>query len=35
MGDYVLTGGELGALAVIDAVSQHVPGVLGSAEASG
>ena len=32
MGDYVLTGGELGALTVIDAVSRHVPGVLGNAE---
>jgi tRNA (guanine37-N1)-methyltransferase len=28
----VLTGGELGALVVIDAVSRLVPGVLGSAE---
>ena len=34
IGDYVLTGGELGALAVIDAVARLVPGVLGS-EASG
>jgi len=32
VGDYVLTGGELGALAIIDAVSRLVPGVLGSAE---
>jgi tRNA (guanine37-N1)-methyltransferase len=32
IGDYVLTGGELGALVVIDAVSRLVPGVLGSAE---
>jgi tRNA (guanine37-N1)-methyltransferase len=31
IGDYVLTGGELGALVVIDAVSRLVPGVLGSA----
>ncbi len=30
IGDYVLTGGELGALVVIDAVSRLVPGVLGS-----
>lgn len=32
IGDYVLTGGELGALVVVDAVSRLVPGVLGSAE---
>lgn len=31
VGDFVLTGGELGAMAVIDAVSRHVPGVLGEA----
>jgi tRNA (guanine37-N1)-methyltransferase len=29
IGDYVLSGGELGALVVIDAVSRLVPGVLG------
>ena len=29
IGDYVLTGGELPAMVVIDAVSRHVPGVLG------
>ncbi|MNL26999.1 tRNA (guanine-N(1)-)-methyltransferase [compost metagenome] len=29
IGDYVLSGGELGALVVIDAVSRFVPGVLG------
>ena len=29
MGDFVLTGGELPALAVIDAVSRLIPGVLG------
>ncbi len=29
IGDFVLTGGELGALIVIDAVSRLVPGVLG------
>lgn len=28
IGDYVLTGGELAAMVVIDAVSRHVPGVL-------
>jgi tRNA (guanine37-N1)-methyltransferase len=31
IGDYVLSGGELGALVVIDAVSRFVPGVLGEA----
>lgn len=35
IGDYVLTGGELGALVVIDAVSRLIPGVLGSDESSG
>jgi len=30
-GDYVLTGGEIPALAIIDAVSRFVPGVLGEA----
>ena len=35
IGDYVLTGGELGALVVIDAVARLVPGVLGSDESSG
>lgn len=30
IGDYVLTGGELPAMVVIDAVSRQVPGVLGS-----
>ncbi len=29
IGDYVLTGGELAALVVIDAVSRWIPGVLG------
>jgi len=32
IGDYVLTGGELGALTVIDAVSRQLPGVLGNSE---
>jgi len=32
IGDYVLTGGELGALIVIDAVARLVPGVLGSVD---
>ncbi|MEO8701621.1 MAG: tRNA (guanosine(37)-N1)-methyltransferase TrmD [Kofleriaceae bacterium] len=31
IGDYVLSGGELGALVVIDAVARLVPGVLGEA----
>lgn len=34
VGDVVLTGGELPALAVVDAVSRWVPGVLGGAEAA-
>lgn len=29
-GDYVLTGGELPALIIADAVSRHIPGVLGN-----
>ena len=32
IGDYVLTGGEIAALAVIDSVSRLLPGVLGSKE---
>lgn len=32
IGGYVLTGGELPAMVVIDAVSRHVPGVLGKKE---
>jgi tRNA (guanine37-N1)-methyltransferase len=34
VGDYVLTGGELPALVVIDAVSRFVPGGLGQPEAA-
>ncbi len=34
IGDYVLTGGELAALVVIDAVARLLPGVLGSDESS-
>jgi len=30
VGDYVLTGGELPALTIIDAVSRQIPGVLGT-----
>jgi len=32
LGDFVLTGGELAALCVLDAVARLVPGVLGNAE---
>lgn len=32
IGDYILTGGELAAMVVVDAVSRLVAGVLGSAE---
>ena len=31
LGDFVLTGGELGAMVVIDAVARRLPGVLGNA----
>jgi len=34
IGDYVLTGGELPAMVVIDAVSRLLPGVLGHADSS-
>ncbi len=34
IGDYVITGGELAALVVIDAVSRLVPGVLGDPDAT-
>lgn len=34
IGDYVLSGGEVAALVVIDAVSRLVPGVLGAAEST-
>lgn len=30
IGDYVLTGGELGAMVILDAVARQVPGVLGA-----
>jgi tRNA (guanine37-N1)-methyltransferase len=30
IGDYVLTGGELAAMVVVDAVVRHIPGVLGA-----
>ena len=32
IGDYILEGGELPALVLIDAVSRHIPGVLGKKE---
>ena len=35
IGDYVLTGGELPAMIVVDAVSRLVPGVLGNDESAG
>ena len=35
LGDFILTGGELAALAVVDAVSRLLPGVLGNEESSG
>ncbi len=34
IGDYVLTGGELPAMVLIDAVSRHIPDVLGSSESA-
>jgi len=33
IGDYILTGGELAAMVIIDAVSRQVPGVLGDRNA--
>ena len=35
IGDFVLTGGELGAMVVIDAVARLIPGVLGNADSAG
>jgi tRNA (guanine37-N1)-methyltransferase len=35
IGDYVLTGGELAAMVVVDAVGRLLPGVLGHAESAG
>ncbi len=34
IGDYVLTGGEIPAMVLIDAVSRHIPGVLGKNESA-
>ena len=30
IGDYVLTGGEIPAMVLVDAISRHIPGVLGN-----
>jgi tRNA (guanine37-N1)-methyltransferase len=35
LGDFVLTGGELAALCIVDAVARLLPGVLGNAASSG
>ncbi|WP_298440297.1 tRNA (guanosine(37)-N1)-methyltransferase TrmD [Geobacter sp.] len=35
IGDFVMTGGELAAMAMIDAITRFVPGVLGSAGSAG
>jgi tRNA (guanine37-N1)-methyltransferase len=32
IGDYVLTGGEIGAMAIVDSITRLLPGVLGNAE---
>ena len=34
LGDFVLTGGELPAMVMIDAISRHLPGVLGNASSA-
>lgn len=34
IGDYILTGGEIAAMVIIDAVSRLIPGVLGNKEAN-
>ena len=34
LGDFVLSGGELPAMALIDAVVRHLPGVLGDAQSA-
>ena len=34
LGDYVLTGGELPAMVMIDAIARQIPGVLGSQESA-
>ena len=35
IGDFVMTGGELGAMVVIDAITRLIPGVLGNSESAG
>jgi tRNA (guanine37-N1)-methyltransferase len=35
IGDYVLTGGELSAMVLVDAISRLIPGVLGNSESAG
>jgi tRNA (guanine37-N1)-methyltransferase len=35
IGDYVLTGGEIAAMTVVDTVARLIPGVLGSDESAG
>ena len=32
LGDFVLTGGEIAAMAIVDAVTRLIPGVLGNAD---
>src|SRR3989339_1684646 len=34
IGDYVLTGGEIGAMAIVDSVARLLPGVLGNKESA-
>ena len=34
IGEYVLTGGELPAMVLIDAVARHIPGVLGGEQSA-
>lgn len=34
IGEYVLTGGELGALVIVDSITRLLPGVLGNAESA-
>lgn len=34
IGDYVLTGGELAAMVIMDAVTRHIPGTLGAEDAA-
>jgi len=34
IGDYILTGGELGAMILVDAVTRLIPGVLGDIESA-